>query len=51
MENLSWRKELREIFQKCISSTNDEPKNKAIDLINILGSMGNFEYRDLLPTE
>lgn len=45
-----WRAEIREILTNVLANENDD-KEKAIDLINRLISLGHLDFKELLPKE
>ncbi len=45
-----WRDEIREILKNVLGTENDA-KEKAVDLINRLISLGNLDFKELLPKE
>lgn len=46
-----YRKEAKIILSAAIESSNDQAKKTAVALINRLGELGNWEFRELLPVE
>lgn len=46
----SWKEELREILKQINEQGSKEDKMEALELIGILGSLGQFDYQDLWET-
>jgi hypothetical protein len=48
---MSWRAQIREILKNVLAEENDshDSKEKAVDLINRLISLGNLEFKEFLP--
>jgi hypothetical protein len=44
-----WKDRLKKIISTALEISEEEVKQKAIDLLNILGARGFLEFRDLLP--
>ncbi|MHB0878570.1 MAG: hypothetical protein ACYC5O_21235 [Anaerolineae bacterium] len=44
-----WHKHIRPILETAMASNDDKAKLLAVDTINLLGEMGDYRYRDLLP--